>query len=120
MNFNIPAAPKLPEQQAESKISKRADEIKKDLPKSQLPQITSELEQYLKLRILSETILLKDLPDELRKEIGTRDPVDEFLARVEGFDLWDALTDEYGFTPDSNTPKYTIGELKELISELKK
>jgi hypothetical protein len=124
MNFNTPTvptgAPKSPEQQAESKISKRADEIKKDLPKSQLPQIISELEQYLKLRILSETPSFQDLPDELREELGTRDPMDEFVEKVADFDLWDTLTDEYGFAPDGSAPKYTTNEIKRLIVELKK
>jgi len=115
---SIPAGIPKTQEDGGSKIFKRASEIIKNTPQKHLPQIISELEQYVKLRTLNET-RFEDLPEELRKEIGTGDPMDEFIERVNNFDQWDLLTDEYGFTPDSNEPKYTINDINELIAELK-
>lgn len=115
MGMNIPKS----SEQNTPKFVERANEIKKNVPENQLSQVISELEQYIQLRRLNEN-QYEDLPEDLREEIGTIDPMDEFIERVGNFDPWDTLTDEYGFAPDSQTPKWTIDELENLIKELKK
>lgn len=106
------------EKEVTNKVTQQANEIKEGTPKEHLPEVISNLEQYIKLRTLNETTY-ENLPDNIREEIGTRDPMDEFIDTVGDFEGWDYLTDAYGFTPDNKTPKWTIAEIKQLVSELK-
>jgi len=105
------------------KFLQRAQEIRESVPAAQLPQVISELKLYLKLRRLSE-IHYEYLPENLREEIGTADPMDAFneaFLRDEDLEgLWDTLSDKYGYDPDARHPKWTISELVTLIEELER
>ena len=110
---------KTPDQGEESTILKRVKEIKENVPEKNLPQVISELEQYINLRKLYE-VEYEMLPDDLREDIGTQDPITEFGRRVPDFDPWDELQDQYGPTPSSDSPQWSIEELEELVWELEK
>ena len=98
-----------------SKVAARARQIKESTPARQLPQIISELKKYLKLKQLNE-LAYRNLPDDLREEIGTREPQDVFIESLEDettFDLWDSINVYYG-------ENWTLAEIHDLIAELEK
>ncbi len=125
MNYNIPktspdaATSKPAEQSGPAKVMNRANEIRQNTPKARAQEIISELEQYTKMRTLMKTSY-RDLPDDLREEIGTRDPMDEAMDRMGEMDpdTLDALEETYG-SADGGDAKFSIAELQALVQELK-
>ena len=104
---------------SEAKVNKQAKELRGQTPKQHLPEIIGNLEQYIKLRTLYE-VQYQELPEDLREEIGTRDPMDEFIDTVGDFEGWDDLSDAYGYNPPgSKEPQWSIDELKKLVAKLK-
>lgn len=106
----------LPEHDS-TKITEKVLEYIDNVPLRNLPQVITELEEYLKIRIISEAITFEDLPVSLREEV---DSYSEALERRENFEPWDILTDQYGYLPGSKKPQWSNIELEILIEELKK
>ena len=93
-------------------VDTKIQEIREGTPKEHLEEVVSNLRQYLKLRQLNGT-QYQDLPDDLRQEIGTRDPADVFIKMMDDADVAAGFDDADKTFHDWNT-----NQLEELVDRL--
>jgi hypothetical protein len=93
-------------------VHKKAEELRQAVPPERLHETLADLRAYLKLKQLNE-VPYAELPEDLREEIGTGNPNDEFIDRVTGADeeLWEMMQDAYG-------PDWTHKDVEQLVAEL--
>ena len=106
---------------SKTKVAQKVAELKEGTPKEHLPEVIGNLESYLELRILDKTHLFEDLPDYIKAKMEPgQSPSVEFMDRLYDFEPWADLTEAYGHSQEDKTEKWTIDELQQLITELKK
>ncbi len=97
---------------APDKVRAKIESIMQDVPENKLPSVIADLRAYARLKQLNE-VSYRDLPEDIRYEIGTRDPMDVFLDEVSGTagEQWDSMQDFYG-------PEWTYTDVNKLIEAL--
>ncbi len=103
----------MPTAETTDRATSKAQELREQTPPDHLPEVISNLKKYLRLKRLAE-LSYRDLPDELRSEIGTRDPQDVFQESLDDdatADLWFELQDAYG-------KEWKNEELEKMIDNL--
>lgn len=106
----------MPFENPNNKISQEAANILSENDAARLSAKINELKQYLVLRQLYEH-RLEDLPKDVRDDLGTSDPMDEFIEQVGNFEKWDEMTEKFGYEPDEPA-KWSTEEISELIRQL--
>lgn len=87
-----------PQSEITDRVTSQVELLRQQTPLDKRPEVIGNLKKFLRLKTLAETSY-QNLPEDLRHEIGTRDPQDVFQEALdddETADLWFDLQGAYG------------------------